>query len=318
VVYNQPELSAAITQQIVAVYLGQPACFQLTTVLNYPYDLTSGHLTSTPPGKYITPYSSLLSDDIESCSGTDSCRQRWTACLTLTNGTCNLNGPYSMNFTKECRSSISDCPLLASDKPTNIDFTLESEDFCAEITIDIGLYGSIISYQDSTFTIEETSFIVNREICFLVTVNSDSNTSPYSPATCNILLSETILYSVTVRVDMTIIQLYANGSLLSNSLDTNLKIISVNAGNEVGFCYILSQELITGLNCTGVADIVTGVTVQVSYSDNSGSGKRQASPSGTDSASMSTSSSVDTGNSGNNSGSEIIFSLLILIGILLL
>jgi len=284
--------------------------------LNYPYELTSGHLTSTPPGKYISPSSSLLTDDIESCGGTDSCRQRWTACLLLTNGTCDLNGPYSMNFTKECRG-ISNCPLLASDKPTTIDFDLESENFCAEITIDIGLYGNIISYQDSSFSVEETSFIIEREICFLVSVNSDSNTSPYSPSTCNILLSQTSLYSVTVRVDMNIIQLYANGSLQSNDLGTDLKVISMNAGNEIGFCYILSEELITGLNCTGIADIVTGVTVQVSYSNsNNGSLKRQAS-SGTDSTTMSTSSSVNTEKNSNN-GSEIVFSLLILIGILLL
>jgi len=66
----------------------------------------------------------------------------------------------------------------------------------------------------------------------------------------------------------------------------------MSAGNEVGFCYILSEELITGLNCTGIAEVVTGVTVQVSYNTPSGSGKRQAS-SGTDSTSMSTTSSVD-------------------------
>jgi len=221
-----------------------------------------------------------------------------------------------MGFTKECRGSISNCPLLASDKPTSINFNLESENFCAEITVDIGLYAIIISYQDESFTIEETAFIVDREICFLVTVNSDSNTSPYSPSTCNILLSQTFLYSVTVRVDMTIIQLYANGSLKSNNLGTNLKVISMKAGNEVGFCYILSEELITGLNCTGIADVVTGVTVQVSYNSN-GSAKRQVS-SGTDSASMSTTSSVNTENAGSNSGSEILFSLLILISILLL
>jgi len=311
VVYNQPNVQSAITQQIVAVQLGDAACVQLTTVINYPYELYNGALALTPPGKVESETFTAVS---QSCSGQSSCTQRWRTCLTLTNGTCDLNGAYRMNFTKECRSNDINCPLSASDKPTLIDFNLVSENFCAEISIDIGLYGSIQVYEDIKFTVLRSSFILGTRACFLVTVNSDSNPSPYSDTTASIKLLSSQLYTVTVRVgDNSIIKLWDLGAVLSNSYNTQISQISLSDVNKVGFCYYFSKELILGLNCTGSVDVITGAQIQVNYNDGTNA-KRQTS-NGSDKTSLSASNNLDTTTTqqSKNFGNVIYASVLLVL-----
>jgi len=262
--------------------------------------------------------SNTFSGTVESCSGTSECLQRWSSCLNLLNDTCDLDGSYAMSFSKECRDT-NNCPLTESDIPTMINFTLTSENFCAEINVDIGLYGSIQSYQDSTFTVLTSSYILGRKACFLVTVNSDSNPSPYSPTTASIILSNTSLITVTVRLDGTnnIIKLFDSGLPTSNNLGTQITEIDMVDGNVVGFCYIFSSQLITNLNCTGSVVIITGASVEVSYGTNSTS-KRALSNTGTDQSTFSSSNQIDTDSNTTKNNGFIIFGSLLSILISLL
>jgi len=312
VTYNQPNLNSAITRQIVSIQLGQAACLQLTTTLNYPYELSNGDLILTPQGKFLNH---TFVGAVESCSGTDVCRQRWTACLNLANGTCDLDGSYAMNFTQICRSGNNQCPLSESEKDAIIDFTLTSENFCATISIDIGLTGTIKSYSDSTFQTEKTSFVLGQKACYLITINSDSNSSPYNPKTASILLSSTQLTSVTVRVNSNIDRLFSSSNS-SNDFGTNFQTIQQSQGNSVGFCFTYSVTLINNLNCTGTVTVTIGAEVSVEYTSSSNSnGKRDVlASSGSDTSAQSTDNSLTiTTTSQNNDGCMMIVSLFFIL-----
>jgi len=305
--YNQPNLNSAITRQIVSIQAGQPACLQLTTTLNYPYELSNGELVSTPEGKFLNH---TFSRSFESCSGKDICLQRWTTCLNLANGTCDLDGSYSMNFTKICRSNDIQCPQSQSESAV-IDFTLTSENFCAQISIDIGIIGNIKSYSDSTFLTQQTSFELGQKACYLITVNSDSNPSPYNPKTASIILSSTQLTLVTIRVGNSIVRIYSSTNS-SNGLDTNLQTIKQSQGNLVGFCFTYSETLINNLNLTGTVTVNIGTEIAVNYQDgtstNSNGSKRVVLESGQDTSSIGSTSTV-TITTYHNDGSIIFLSI---------
>jgi len=170
-------------------------------------------------------------------------------------------------------------------------------------------------YEDSTFTVLRSSFIVGRRACFLVTVNSDSNPSPYSIATAAIKLTNTKLFTVTVRVGTTsIIKLFDNGVVLSNSLNTQITEIDMVEGHKVGFCYYFSKELVQNLNCTGFVEVITGAQVQVYYDD--GSYLKRESNTGTDKTTLTASNTLDSSNSkpeNKNFGNVIYVSLFIVL-----
>jgi len=235
-----------------------------------------------------------------------------------------------MNFTETCReSSDIQCPL-GNNVSATFDFTLTSENFCAEINIDIGLYGNIQIYSDQTFTKSQNAFIVGNRACLLVTLYSDLNNNKNvnnNNQNAAIFLNSTSLYSLTLRVQGTdnIIRLYSNGSLSSNNYSTSLTEIPRSEGNVAGFCFEFSSSIISNLNCTGVAQIVIGVEVMVNYMESSSynttgtvGAKREvsyieSSNSGQQSTTLSTTASVDTTksqtNNNNNEGIAIIASI---------
>jgi len=217
-----------------------------------------------------------------------------------------------MNFTKICRSS-GQCPISQSDEDAIINFTLTSENFCATISIDIGLFGTIQTYSDSTFTTLQSSFIVGQRACYLVILNSDSNPQPYNPKTASIILSSTLLTSVTVRVNGDIDRIFSSANSTSE-FDTSLQTYPQSQGNEIGFCFTFSEALITDLNCTGVVTVVVGAEVTVNYQGGTSTNgtKRSILSSGTDSTALDSSSTLTvTTYHSNNEGGVIFVSLLL-------
>jgi hypothetical protein len=314
--YFQHNIYADITKKIFAFIFGEAALFQLTTVIRSPFRLADGVLVLTPPGKIDTFATTGTS---ESCGG-DRCVQRWNQALHLSNGTCTLDGQYRMNFTKTC-SDASNCPLSDTEKTAAVDFNLVSENFCAEISVEIGLYGSIKIYDDSNFQNARSSFIVGTRAYFLITINSDANANPYDDNTASIKFSDTILITVTIRVEgyNDIVRIFESGHVSSDDYGSGIQSIDRSEVNMVGFSFMFTLRLIEALNCTGKVKVTIGAEVQVNYlSGNSTKRAILVNENGSEKTSVSTTNELDTTESHGNNAVVIIGSLFFVLFALLL
>jgi len=114
--------------------------------------------------------------------------------LTLTENTCTLDGNYKLSYTKICNPLQTNCPLTDGERAASIGYSLQSENFCAEVSVEVSLVGNITVYQDAALTQAKTSFIVGTRAYFLVSVDSDLN----KPVKV-ISFSKTAVVTVTVR-----------------------------------------------------------------------------------------------------------------------
>eukprot|EP01130_Rhizamoeba_saxonica_P018949 TRINITY_DN9676_c0_g1_i1.p1 TRINITY_DN9676_c0_g1~~TRINITY_DN9676_c0_g1_i1.p1 ORF type:complete len:811 (+),score=252.08 TRINITY_DN9676_c0_g1_i1:56-2488(+) len=187
VAFEVPELRAAITQQIVAVDINDPAIIEIVTLSNYPYYLKDPELSVIPSitvpsanDPDVDVEQSIIADydiTLKDCTIEDgqACKQRWYQIWTLVEDVCELDGAYALNLTRTCGEGLEeDCPL--DDERFAIDFTLDSEDFCAEIQLEIALTGTLASFKDTDFEEEHSSFIEGDLVRFLVEVESSLNT----------------------------------------------------------------------------------------------------------------------------------------------
>jgi len=270
-VYNTLNLKAAITKQIVAIDLGSPALVELVTLFNYPYKLTKGDLTLTPPGKvqsYVyTPV------DCNTTSGVP-CRQRWQATLSLTPTTCTLDGNYRMDWTVACgdTSVAANCALQPQDLPANVQFTLTSENFCAEVGVEVGLIGSLASFDDAALTNPKTAFIVGRTAYFLVKVNSELNTKggdyDSDPNPQVKFAGNLKLQTVTVRQKDTtnIFRIFQNGNKVSSSDDYGTNCIEIpKTASTVAFSFVFASNLTSNLAQNSKLSFTIGAEVKVTY-----------------------------------------------------
>jgi hypothetical protein len=289
-VFNDRITKAAITAQIVATTLGDPAVIELTTVLQWPYKLYNGSMSVSPAGKVESHKFNF--DDCVSAQNT-SCRQSWRTTLTLTENTCTLDGSYRLNWTMGCGEDVQkvNCPLS---QPTDligaVDYKLKSENFCSEVSVDVSLVGNLKSYQNDSFSATSVSFIVGRSASFLVRVNSELNpknssgvVSPddYNPALAGTVIkfSSTKLISVYVRTttQTTPLKIFKDGKAAvfdaENDPGTNCVEITKKMdgttliGNQVGFNITLSKKLAATLVKNGKLDFIVSAEVQVTYSD---------------------------------------------------
>jgi hypothetical protein len=106
------------------------------------------------------------------------CRQYWRTSLNLKRDTCTLDGVYTYNFTVNCgECCLTNCSL--SSKPEdyffNVEFRLRSENFCAEIVVDVGIAGNIRSYENDSYVGSKAAFTVKTRAFYLIKVNSELN-----------------------------------------------------------------------------------------------------------------------------------------------
>jgi hypothetical protein len=260
-VYNFPGLNAAITKQIVAVDLTDPALVELVTVLQWPYELVQGDMTLSPLGKIAT-YN--FTEDRTACSGTQGqeCRQRWKTSLRLNEEACTLDGTYRLNWTKACSSSATgtNCPLISSDEPTGVEYTLRSENFCAEISVEVGLTGSRTSFEDAAFAVARTAFIRGRRAYFLVKVASELTT---------VSLGNVQLVTVSVRPDgSSPVRLVENKVVASFDASSDPQAqaqIHNSTAGQVGFSFVFSDKLTALLQASSKQEFTIGAEVQVTY-----------------------------------------------------
>jgi len=298
-VFNDKITSAAITKQLVAVSLTDPAVVELTTVLQYPYKLYNGSMGVAPQGK-VESYVFTFDNCAGNVNGTE-CRQNWRTTLKLTEGTCTLDGTYALNWTLNCYEaaigSSALCPLSkAEDFIAAVTYKLKSENFCATLTIDVGLVGNLRSYENDTFGDVRTAFIVGRKGYFLVKVNSELNTPKNSSNGADadlyvvgglgtvVTFSKITLVTVTVRTTTgTPVRLYENKApaVFEASKDLNTSCGAVTKylngnnlpENQVGFQFTFTRKLASTLLRNQKVDFVISAEVQVTYS-NTGAKKR--------------------------------------------
>jgi len=140
---------------------------------------------------------------------------------------------------------------------------LKSENFCAEILVDVGISGNVKSYEDQTFTAAQvkTSFIVNRRVYYLAQVNSDLNTPSdpdnYNHATAEVQFDFVEVLNVAVKfTNGTLLYVYENKVAVNYAAkgQADFKTLcqvhtdklpgNVALGhNQVGFSFVLTREL---------------------------------------------------------------------------
>jgi len=190
---NDKVQKAAITKQIVALTLGDPALIEIGTLLNWPFKLYNTSMTLFP--NTVVESINYSMDDCPGTYGVE-CRQYWRASLNLKRDACKLDGSYALTYTLFCNEfNTQNCSLNKNnpnDTGTTVNFKLQSENFCAEVTVDVGISGNIRSYENQSFAVVKTSYIVNRRVFYLIKINSDLNV-PNTPDGYDPTLSTTVV-----------------------------------------------------------------------------------------------------------------------------
>jgi len=277
-VFNQPEIKAAVTKQIVAVQQSQPSIIELVTESQWPFKLNAElgtfSLSLSPPGAIQRVEYGVT--DCDNAQG-NFCKQVWQTKLSLNKGTCTLDGKYALSWKRECSPGLtSECPLQAGDINTTVTYSLASENFCATITVDIGLFGNISIFEDVKYKISQTSFYIGSRAYFLLKVDSDLNHGGKE----NIIISSCDLVTISLTpIGGTVpIVLFANGAveIYGNSTGLNdtgadLMIDNSQGAKAVGFSFVFSEYLASQLCANGDLTFTVSAEASVSYS---GSKKR--------------------------------------------
>jgi hypothetical protein len=200
--------------------------------------------------------------------------------MNLEEGTCTLDGSYELTFRVDCdEANTNNCSLgsNSSDHVTTVGYKLKSENFCATISVDVGIVGKISSHENQTFVGSKSSFIVGRRVYYLVKVNSDLNDpkdpdsyDPTNPQKTIIQFTKTELVTVNLVLDnKTIVRLWKRGQLdswgaLCQSHDTKTPGNVALLKNSVGFSFVMTRDLASPPK-NGKLVLKVVATVQVSY-----------------------------------------------------
>eukprot|EP00479_Gromia_sphaerica_P014622 TRINITY_DN881_c0_g1_i6.p1 TRINITY_DN881_c0_g1~~TRINITY_DN881_c0_g1_i6.p1 ORF type:complete len:267 (-),score=45.69 TRINITY_DN881_c0_g1_i6:351-1151(-) len=183
VFYNVVSLSAVVDQIIITTG-GQPqAMVTLLTSVQWPFRLDvspvpSVTITSGNPNLMFAvaslkrecsmPVGVEFDDGVQN---SNACQQHWEITIDP-NGNCNIDGDYSMTFIPECQPNMVDqCPLDGSES-IQVDFSLISEDFCAEVIEEVDLVADLRSFRDAGHTWIADDFFQDRFVYFAAEVVS--------------------------------------------------------------------------------------------------------------------------------------------------
>jgi len=129
-------------------------------------------------------------------------------------------------------------------KKVTIDYSLTSENFCAIVSVDIGLTATIQLFEDAAMTKPRTTFMVGQSAYFKIVVSSDLNRD-----TETILFSKINIKTVTVRgsassVPTCICENGAAPKYTSGEFNPNVQLeLHGGSDREATFSFVFSQEL---------------------------------------------------------------------------
>jgi hypothetical protein len=235
----------------------------------------------------------------------------------LTEGTCTLDGTYVDNFTAVC-GNITNCPNTNYQEAHGFAYTLKSENFCAEITVDVGIVGNIRSYDNATFDAypPKNGFTVEKRAFYLVKVNSDLNTPKNLDQTPSADLYVvggvgTVVAFSSVRVKQVTLKLLPSLSsirIFSNFLPVDFfaagypadyktdckQVTAFENGtilpqNMIGFSFLFSREIATANNLVknGKVSFIVIADIRANYADSTNKKRMMLATNGEDGNSFS-------------------------------
>lgn len=136
---------------------------EILTALQAPYVVNTTlpmTVISAPPG--MTPTFTLIQN--EGCANSQ-CIQRFRLSLAVSTA-CSFTGTYVIGFKVSCQSGT------CEDQDSSISVQVDSEDFCTQTTIDIGLTGTQQSFSSSAFNTLQSQFKYDETAFFRVLTSS--------------------------------------------------------------------------------------------------------------------------------------------------
>jgi len=198
-----------------------------------------------------------------------------------------LDGSYELTFNVDCdevSTANSNCSLGtgASDHITSVQYKLKSENFCATISVDIGIIGTISSHENQSFIGSKSSFVIGRRVYYLVKVNSDLNgpkdssgkviVDQYDPNNSQTIIKFT--RTELVKVDIkhsngTIVRIWQRGATNNAGSDCKNHTTKENPTstlllNSVGFSFVMTRDIASPPK-NGKITVRIVAEVQVSY-----------------------------------------------------
>lgn len=176
VLYDFPKLYAAIVKQVFETESREPGTADVELLTSLPKEYYLSLDSYTGPAGHGFGVGGSTHGQGACANQSTPCEQLWSWKISPDKAMCNINGDYQMKFTVKCRPQYqSTCPL-GTDNKAQVDFTLESSNFCPQIIDDIDLSSTLQCYQDSGLTIEKGNFLEGQTVHFKATLSSQKAT----------------------------------------------------------------------------------------------------------------------------------------------
>jgi hypothetical protein len=172
VVQSPVTLLAGITKQIIAPDR-ESATIEISTNVIWPYKLTAPLLSLTPALDYPNMgFAVAEQTGLADCPNTQgsTCSQAFTITIDpmgeATN--CQITGDYQLSFTIDCQQTggvdPAECAIDSSTNTATADLSVVSENFCTVVSVDVGISGSLSTFQDNAYSVAKSQFLVGQKI----------------------------------------------------------------------------------------------------------------------------------------------------------
>jgi len=192
--------------------------------------------------------------------------------MTLTDGTCTLDGNYTLKWSKICSPNLGTTPCPINIENATVSYYLTSENFCAEISVEVGLIGTLSVFGDAGYTTAKTSFVVGTRAYFKLAIDSELNT----PTKQVVTFSKTTLVSVTVKPSTASvpIRLYENKAAsvfpdASTDPKVDIQVDNSLGTKTVGFNFLFTKQLATALAANSKLSFTVAAEAQATYTQSS-------------------------------------------------
>jgi len=163
---NSTVFSAIIYQRINISNTPAEATVKIVTSTFYPVDLGQPTVTCIS-GPNCGLFGPITVVQVTGPCGTDEdCEQIYEILIDL-GSACSVTGVYELDFTDQvlCQN-ITFCPFNPPGNATII-FSLESENICPIITVNVSLSGTLATFSDPAYTVPKVAFLEGQTVYFL-------------------------------------------------------------------------------------------------------------------------------------------------------
>lgn len=237
IVVNAPvTVLAAITRQSVDP-ITKIAIIEVTTNLLWPYQLVSEQLVLTPPDyAYSYSVSDLSNPALCVNAPGETCTQVFRITMDASSG-CEITGLYDLQFDVDCQlAGDGSLPVQCAvdpDAQATLNLSIISENFCAEVSVQVAISGSLTSFFDAAYAVPRSQFLLDQVSYFEADITSPDAT-----------LTSATINSVKLLDGATQIQLYAAGSALVPAAGFALD----GSGSDYAkFYFTLDEAYLTGI-----------------------------------------------------------------------